>query len=454
MKIKIDINKYYCRKIDKELIDWKNQKDNKSIALINGARRTGKTFSLAYLGQTQFDDYLIIEVQDLDDNSFDQLIDKNNRVINFSNFLMLKFNIDVRKLNANFLIIFDEIQERNELKESISVFNKAYGCRFACTGSALWIHDTNGTRPTDSFERFDVKPFSFREFLRIEGSDISQFEKENIDFKNNIYAKQTSRELAKLLRTYISVGGMPQAIEYFVSNKGKDDVFYQLSKLIYNKIIKIYEEDIIRYSNKFSIPLDKAYSNIIRNIGKIKNIENEFDSYNKLEKMNIVIYSSNLFEINNKLSLSIDENSIKPFLLDTGVLFYYYIDNNNPLIIQKMYESFINGSDSDNNGYIYENYLASSIVQSGLRPYFKTLTINGKTYELDFIFSSPDGNVLLESKSGQNKSHSSLDMGLTKYSKYIKKSYLLGKNYFLNKQNIRKGPHTIPFYAFSFLLEF
>ena len=456
MTEKININKYYKRNIDQQLNEWSKNTKEKSIALVSGARRIGKTHSLKFLGQTQFERYEIIDVQQLGDNVVNNLINKDKNIDFFAEYLLSRFGISESSINEKLLIIFDEIQEHNELKESISRFNSHFKCRFACTGSALWIDDTNGTRPTADYKKFFIYPFSFKQFLNIlnEGSDL--FEAEKIVFEKRT-SKSCNQKLFRLLRLYIVVGGMPQSIQHYIDNKDNADVFSSLQELKRTNIISTYEKDLIRYSKDFNLNLADLYFDIIRKIGRYRQIDTLKPSLNKLEEMNLVIVSRNILNINRKLSLSIDDSVIKPFILDVGVLFYYLCNNDNPLVVQSYCKSFVDGRDNDDNGFIYENFVASTLVQHGFTPYFKVFDSTNeynenKTYELDFLFSGISETIALESKSGKDKEHSSLKIGLSKYDK-IKSSYILCKSYEFNKKNSRRGPHFIPFYALEYLLE-
>ena len=455
MKIKIRKDRYFKRTIDKHLERWVTKNNPKTIALINGARRTGKTYSLAFLGENHFGNYEIIEVDKLGNDVIASLIDKSLRLSFFCDYLLSQFGISREDINKDLLIIFDEIQERNELKETISFLNDKLDCRFACTGSALWINDTNGTRPTPDYEPFKVLPFSFVQFLEIIGEDKELFENE----QNILLTKKDNdgnKDLLKLLRLYIAIGGMPQIIDCYLDNKDKEDLYYEIHRQKTSSIINTYENDLRRYSQKFNLRLLDEYKNIIRNIGLPRNITGNKEIYQKLEQMNIVVLSKNLNDIQTKLSSSVDDLLVKPFLLDVGVLFHYLCGSDNEEIIKLFYSNFISGNDSDNNGYLYENYVASSLVQNYLLLFFKTFTeLNNEgeeeNYELDFVFSNKLGPVVLEAKSGGNKKHKSLERAMGKYQK-IKQCFILSKSYKFNKQNIQRGPHYIPFYMLDFLM--
>lgn len=455
MKNKIDFAKYYLRSIDDELERWSKNNPNKTIALINGARRTGKTYSLEYLGQKHFDNYEIISVIDLDDNEISLLTNKTNRIANFCDYLLANFNIVKEQINNRLLIVFDEIQEHNELKETISFLNKHLECRFACTGSALWINDTKGTRPTPDYEPFKVYPFSFPQFLKIVGEGIDVFSEEKLLMKAK-KDKAANKELQRLLRLYIAIGGMPQPINCYLEHINDGNKFFEVNRCKKISIINTYENDLRRYQQQFNLNLLGEYKNIVRRIGIVKDIAGIRETFDKLEDMNIVILLKNLNEVNKKLSSSINETSVKPFLLDTGILFYYFCDSDNEDIVNSFYEDFVSGKDTDNNGYLFENYVASALIQNGLTPFFKTFSEidekgNSESYELDFVFSGFGGPIVIEAKTGSDKTHKSLNIGLKKYSK-IKQSFILSKCYKFDKQNIQKGPHYIPFYALDYLV--
>lgn len=455
MKIKLDLTNYFLRDIDEQLKQWSQKNDNKTIALINGARRTGKTHSLEYLGQNSFKRYEIIMVDELNDKDVALLMEKKHRIDNFCDFLFANFGIDRKSINNGLLIVFDEIQQHNELKETISILNKQLECRFACTGSALWIYDTNGTRATGDFESFSIYPFSFPQFLKIigEGQDLLVKDKMLFDTKKDSCG---NKSLSMLLRLYIAVGGMPQIINCYLKHKNDTNLFHEVNRCKRTNIVNTYENDLKRYDDVFHLNLFNEYKNIVRNVGRFKDITDFKDIYEKLEAMNIIILSKNLDNINSKLSSSLNDLSVKPFLLDVGILFYYLCDSDNSKVVEAFYQKFVNGKDNDDNGYLYENFVASSLVQKNLHPFFKTFIDKNeageeKNYELDFLFTDIKGPVVIEAKSGTNKEHKSLEKGLKKYSK-IKSSYILCESFIFDKSNLQKGPHYLPFYALDFLM--
>ncbi|MBO7615136.1 MAG: ATP-binding protein [Bacilli bacterium] len=451
----IDESKYYKRKIDNDLEKWALNTAEKTIALIKGVRRVGKTHSLMFLGQKHFKQYKVIQVNDLTQKEVKFLMDKTDRVKNFYEFLLSKFNIDRSVVNRNFLVIFDEIQEHSELKELISFLNRELECRFACTGSALWIYDTNGTKATGNYELFSIYPFSFVQFLDIVGEDLDLIKKEKTIFESE-KDKTANQELLKLFRTYVAIGGMPQVIKCYLEHKNDDDLFYKLNCRKKTSIVSTYEQDLNRYQTKLDLDLFSEYKNIIRNIGLVKDINNLKNIYEKLEAMNVIVLCKNLNDINKKLSSSVDEYLVKPFLLDTGILFYYLCENDNENLIISAYKDFIDGIDRDNNGYLYENYVASTLIQKGIPPFFKAFQAKDdnnetKNYELDFVFGNVEGPVAIEAKSGTCKKHKSLEVGLKKFQK-LKQSYLLCDAYKFDKGRIQRGTHYIPFYALDFLI--
>ena len=452
MKMKID--RYFARRIDDQLSEWAHRSNHKTVALISGARRTGKTYSLHHLGQTLFSKYIIIDVQELNDEMVSGLLDKDKRVDYLCD-LLIANNITKEDINEKLLIAFDEIQEHNELKASISVFNRDLDCRFACTGSALWINETGMTRPTTDYEPFTVYPFSFPDFLAIIGK--KELLSKERDTKLNVHKRfNPDNELSRLLRLYIAVGGMPQSILCYLDNQNNPNLYTELNRIKRISVVSTYQNDLARYSKEFGIDLSGEYGAIRSCIGRVNNISSVMNVYDKLERMNIVIVSKNLNEINKKLPSSIDNGTIKPFFLDTGILFYYLSDDSRSEVVSRIYEDFIKGKDSDDNGFLFENYVASSLKQQGIDVFFKVFSEENdgetKNYELDFVFADRSGPIVLEAKSGKEKEAKSLARALIKYHN-IHSSYVLGKCYQFNGANSAKGPHTIPFYALSFLLE-
>ena len=357
-------------------------------------------------------------------------------------------------------MVFDEIQVHSDLKESLVLFNKTFECRFACTGSALWIEETEGTRPSPDFEYFKINPFSFSEFVSI--IDPTQYENYCLE-KELFFSNKTALEgkhnksLYKLLREYIAVGGMPQVVSCYKNNYKNSNVYEMVHKCKRDKIIKVYEADLKKYDKLKNLKLSETYLNVIQNYGRIIDIsEDNFTNFRKLEETNIVIFSLHIQNFNEKLNGSVDLYRIKPFLLDVGILFYYICGTENDNVARKLYKDFVLNKDGDDNGFLYENFVASTLNINKFGCFFKTFMDASeedpniqKQHEIDFVYSGINGIVALEAKSGGNKNCHSLLKGLLKYSK-IKEGYILCKSYcFINTKG-GQGPFYIPFYSLDF----
>ena len=450
---------YYPRKIDEKLKEWKKGLTReKTILLLGGARRTGKTEALSHFGQSSFSRYDIIKVQDLSKDELDQLTKKGDVKKNFVDY-MLPRNFSEADLNGDVLIIFDEIQEHNELKTVISKLNEVFQCCFACTGSAMWINSSDEERPLPGFYPMTMHPFTFDEFLSaIGGRDVWLKEKANLHTKTPI---RENKELAKLYKTYIVVGGMPQAIAEYISNRSNSTQCFSLVDSIKRRdILNVYQADFEKYDKIKKWKLEDRYNFLKTMISKMVVVEEEdkIDDYSRMNNSNVMLLFYDLCELNEKPSLSFSTSRFKPFFLDTGVYFTYLLSSFREEDVHKKYIDFINNDDDDNNGPIWENVVASTIASYDYGKFFKFIKRNPESkreeerendHELDFVLSGKDGIVALEAKSGKNKQHKSLKLGMEKYQN-ISKSFVLGQSYIPSNANQKEA--YIPFYALELLL--
>jgi len=449
---------YYERIIDKDLIKWKTRaKTNKSIILMGGARRTGKTKTLEHFGREKFDYYKIIEVQNLSSKDVSFLKKKGKEIDNFIEFMMVNGTSE-DKLYGNTLIVFDEIQEHNELKNVIDILNRNLPCFFACTGSAMWINYGNGERYPASFESFTMHPFTFYEFINALNKTELYIKEKNVFMRGKDSIE--NNELAKLYRIYAAVGGMPQAIKKYIECGGNDDCFYDIDLLKNNSILNVYQADYEKYDKQNGWTLEKKYNELKAKISTIISIENnDANAYENIGKSGIILFAHDVKDLDIKLGKSIKNDVFKPYYIDSGLYFSSIIVVKREDVIKKIYLDFIDDVDNDNNGAIWENVVASTIRNYECELFFKFIEKKEESkyeeerkdnHELDFVFITKKGLVVLEAKSGKNKKHISLELGLKKYKK-ISKAYILSSCYKFNKAN-SKGPHFIPFYALEFLI--
>lgn len=212
--------------------------------IIEGARQVGKTWLMKEFGATQYKDSVYFN---FDDNKklhklFDQDLDTNRLISELE--LVSGSKITPHET----LIIFDEIQECNRALVSLKYFcENAPEYHIISAGSLLGvaIHGENSF-PVGKVNTLQLYPMTFAEFLDAIGETRYQKMIENRAY-NSAYAIED--DLINHLKYYYFVGGMPKAVQTFVTQKNLEEV-----RKIQKNILADYERDFSKHIDAPSIP--------------------------------------------------------------------------------------------------------------------------------------------------------------------------------------------------------
>ena len=231
------------RKIMQDLIAWKNN-PNRMPLVIEGARQVGKTWLMKEFGATQYKNTVYFN---FDDNKklhklFDQDLDTNRLISELE-------LVSGKKITPHeTLIIFDEIQECNRALISLKYFcENAPEYHIVSAGSLLGvaIHGENSF-PVGKVDTLQLYPMTFAEFLDAIGETRYQKLIENKAY-NSAYA--IADDLINHLKYYYFIGGMPKAVQTFVTQKSLEEV-----QKIQKNILADYERDFSKHIDAPSIP--------------------------------------------------------------------------------------------------------------------------------------------------------------------------------------------------------
>ena len=218
------------------LLAWKDSPRRKPL-LLNGARQVGKTWLLREFGRRFFDNVAYVS-------------------LDHSPAMRASFELDfdvarlVRDLSAEAtqpieagrtLVILDEIGECPSALTSLKYFcEEMPQLAIAAAGSLLGIRFDRGTGfPVGKVDMLDLRPMSFREFLDALGQrELRLLVDEGDPSSINAF----SHRLTSLLRNYLVVGGMPEALQAFV-----DTSHVGTAREIQSAILAGYEADISKH---------------------------------------------------------------------------------------------------------------------------------------------------------------------------------------------------------------
>ena len=231
------------RDINRKLIEWKNRDHHPLI--LSGLRQTGKTFSVKEFGKENYKSVVYIDFRNEKKlhQVFDGDFDVNMMVMGIS-----ALRNDVRFIEHETLLIFDEIQENPVVLNSLKYFcEDAPAYHVAVAGSLLGISLHGGMSfPVGKVDMIKMYPMTFDEFLLAMGEQ---------PLVNVLHAKDfslidsLSLRLTDYLRQYYYVGGMPAAVLEFVESKNLEEV-----RNIQKQILFDYQRDFSKHAPSQEVP--------------------------------------------------------------------------------------------------------------------------------------------------------------------------------------------------------
>ena len=226
-----------------ELFKWKNSNNRKPL-IIEGARQVGKTWIMKEFGKQAFEKTVYIN---FDSNS--RMAELFSSDLEIDRIVMgLELYSDIKIDPQNTLIIFDEVQEVPRALASLKYFyENAPEYHIVCAGSLLGIALHQGTSfPVGKVDFLSLYPFSFKEFLLAMGKQKYVDLMDKADYEMMTSFKQ---DLIDLLKYYYFVGGMPEAVMSFATEKDFNKV-----RRIQNRILEAYEQDFSKHAPNESVP--------------------------------------------------------------------------------------------------------------------------------------------------------------------------------------------------------
>ena len=426
------------RKIYNEILKWKENSNGTTALLIEGARRVGKSYIVEEFAKKNYKSYLMIDFSKVS-NEIKELFENYLDNLDYL-FLYLSQYYGVKLYERESVIIFDEIQFCPRARGAIKhlVADKRYD--YIETGSLISIKkNVKDILIPSEEESLKMKPMDFEEFLWAMGND------ELMDFiRDCFYSKKEvgqvlHRKIMDYFKEYLIVGGMPQAVKKYIETKD----FEQVDKIKRN-ILKLYREDIRKQADDIYLKVEKIFdlipsqlqkhekkftiSDVDKNL-RYRNLEESFYWLNDAKLINIAY---NTTEPNVGLGQRIDNNSMKCYLFDTGLLLSMTFDEKE-IINAEIYKKILFDKLTFNEGMILENVVAQMFVAAGRKLYFfsrNNREDNRDTMEIDFLIldnkiTSKHNIIPIEVKSGDNYSFTSLNKLRIKYKDYLSKSIVV-----------------------------
>lgn len=226
-----------------DLLAWKDSPNRKPL-IVNGARQVGKTWLITYFGQHHFD--ALAHITFLDNAEMQQAFAGSldpERLLTF-----IGATTGTNPSNGNTLLFFDEIQECPRAITSLKMFcEQRPDIPIIAAGSLLGValnrgqknDGTSASWPVGKVSYLDLHPLTFDEFVReISGDQLADILLEGDAQLIGMFHER----LSDLLKTYLFVGGMPEAVALYSSTRD-----FQAVRNVQQELLAGYEFDFSKH---------------------------------------------------------------------------------------------------------------------------------------------------------------------------------------------------------------
>lgn len=435
------------RKFTQFLEHFLMEEPNK-ILLVNGARQIGKSYLIRYVGQKLFSHFVEINLrEDMEgDQVFADVHTSNDLYMRLSNYYSKPLGN-----KSNTLVFLDEIQSYPHLMTMLKFLNQESRYRFIASGSQLGIAlSETPSVPLGSVTIEQMYPLDFEEFLWATGIGKEWIDNIREHFiHEQALDESTHNILLKRFQYYLLVGGLPEAINNYLTDRNMVRV-----RQTHRDIHNLYRIDASQYDEEHKLKIRKIYDLIPSNLENkkkrivYKNIEDKkgktfsdyADEFEYLTNSGVALEVSAISNPRFPLAESDQKKLVKLYLNDVGLLTNLLYELNVNAVLQDI--------KSINLGTVYESVVAQELVAHGFKLHYYD---NKKKGEVDFLVDDHDNLIVLplEIKSGKNYTeHSALTNFLETADYGINRAVV-----FSNEREIfkKKGVTYLPIYYCMFL---
>ncbi len=361
------------RKITDYLYLWKQDTEHKPL-VIKGCRQCGKTYSVLNFAYHNYKNVIyinFIEKPKLTE-AFQDSLDVDNILMNLT-----AMGVASKLETGNTCLILDEIHECPEARTALKFFKIDGRIDVIATGSLLGVkgYGVHGNAPISIPVGYEtivtMYPLDFEEFLWANGINESIINrlKEHLETFTPVTTALHSK-MRQLLLQYTIVGGMPEAVNTFIST-------HDISRVqdVQQSIIVGYEEDMIKYADSFdrskirecfeSIPKQLSKENkkfkysVVRIGGKSSHY---IGSLQWIEDAGVIRRCYNLSIPELPLDGNAIDNMFKVYLADTGLFV--------SMLEQGTASDILQGNLYTYKGAIAENLVADIFGKMGRKLYY------------------------------------------------------------------------------------
>ena len=423
------------RKTYEELLKWKKEYAPEYALFLKGARRVGKTTIAEELGKNEYKSFITINFQSANDTIRDLFMNSLLDLDYFFNVIQLQYGKKLYKRES--LIILDEIQLYPLARQALKTLLADGRYDYIETGSLAGIKKKTESSeiliPSEEYAE-EMFPLDFEEFLWATGDEftfpIIKSSYEKVKPLGNLH-----KDIFRKFREYMCVGGMPQAVVKYIQTKDFEKVDFAKKE-----ILALYRNDIKNQKEENSTYLGNILDNIPSELSKheksssfkLSHVDKNarYREYSSpltwLSEAMIVNVARNVTDPSPALTLSMDDERFKCYLLDTGLLINLSFGDGT-FMDNEFYKAILTDRLHINEGMFVENAVAQCLRSNGHKILFYVeYNDKGKpVMEIDFLIRKAKKVVPVEVKSGREFAAKSLRNFKTKFSNKVGIQYVL-----------------------------
>ena len=306
----------------------------------------------------------------------DDVLDNFRNIGNLDKFFQNLFLLKGKKLESRkSVIIFDEVQLFPKARQAIKKLVKDGRFDYIETGSLISIRQNVKDILIPSEEHhLKMFPLDFEEFLESTGNEFACNAIREAFATKIPLSDAVHRRMMELFRTYMAVGGMPQAVVAYVEGKTYDEI-----DSIKQDIITLHENTLKKYDSENREKSSQVFKVIPEQLNK-RNAAFKFSLIDKnaryrnfVDAVDFVAESMigniciNVTEPGIAMELNADRSNFKLYQGDTGLFVTQMMKLENK---ENLYKSIIFDKISSNLGILYENVVAQMLTCNGRSLYF------------------------------------------------------------------------------------
>ena len=441
----------FKRKIYDKLLEWKRESNGRTALLIEGARRIGKSTVAEEFGKNEYESYMLIDFSIASKATIELFEDVSDLDYLFLQ-LQLQYKVDL--IERKSLIIFDEVQRCPLARQAIKHLVKDHRYDYIETGSLISIKKnvSNIVIPSEE-RRINMYPMDYEEFLWAVGDNTSYQLIRKFYEMGKPLGQQMNRQILRNFRLYMLVGGMPKAVnEYITTNN------FKLVDMVKRDILNLYKDYFMKIdpTGRASMMFESIPAQLNKNASRYQvssvlsdntRAEDVLQLIAEMKDSRTVLVSYHANDPNVGMSSNKDLTKFKMFICDTG-LFTTLMFKDRDFTENDIYEKLLSDKPSANLGYLYENIVAQILTANGNELFYHTF-MNEESrhnYEIDFLLARKNKICPIEVKSSGYKSHASMDRFSEKYSNRILwKYFVYTKDYYKDRDIFCLPVYMTPF---------